>query len=348
MSSPSWPSVPIAMANSPTSVLSTSSQSTSESESQFSFGIQQRFSPQFNSSQRKQRVDTLQAAAEIERRRKNVFEEEDDDGDGYEENLSLENNQQQQQAEDEEDEGNFSAFTDPSWYGSPFARRDSQLAWPYSPLGVQESKEYKTNTLSHVVVDDDTHQKLESYQKGLNLARRALFDLDSELDKKYGKEVKEDLLEQRFKKSTKALGKRRAIDDRSNPPVPASCGTEILVSFEQSPSFLCASCGTTLALQDELISKAFSGRDGKAYLFFSILNIRSGPKEDRQLLTGLHTVADLSCATCQRSVGWSYLRAFEASQRYKEGKFILERASLHKTNNWSALGLDGEDIEMIF
>ncbi|PWN32747.1 yippee-like protein, partial [Meira miltonrushii] len=99
--------------------------------------------------------------------------------------------------------------------------------------------------------------------------------------------------------------------------------------------YLCASCGTTLALQDELISKAFSGRDGKAYLFFSILNIRSGQKEDRQLLTGLHTVADLSCATCQRSVGWSYLRAFEASQRYKEGKFILERASLHKSNNWS-------------
>lgn len=112
-------------------------------------------------------------------------------------------------------------------------------------------------------------------------------------------------------------------------------------------------------LQDELISKAFSGRDGKAYLFFSVFNTEKGPKEDRQLLTGLHTVADLTCAGCKRSVGWYYLRAYQAAQRYKEGKsllstcfashliiadfyatyykgkFILERAALHKINNWS-------------
>jgi len=325
MTSPStWPSVPLEMANSPTSVLSTSSQSTSESESQFSFSIQQRFSPQ-----QKQNLSKLQPAIEIAQRGNS---NEDDDNDDDEESLIL-----------EDDEGNASAFTDPSWYGSPFARRDSQLAWPNSPLGaaacMQGSKDEKTTT-THL--DEDANQKLEAYQNGLNLARRALFDLDSELDQKG---VQEDLI---YRKSTKALGKRRAIDDRSALPATPSCGTEILTSFERSPSYLCASCGTTLALQDELISKAFSGRDGKAYLFFSILNIRSGQKEDRQLLTGLHTVADLSCATCQRSVGWSYLRAFEASQRYKEGKFILERASLHKSNNWSALALDEDEIEMVF
>lgn len=91
-------------------------------------------------------------------------------------------------------------------------------------------------------------------------------------------------------------------------------------TFPNCPTYTCARCGTTLALQDELISKAFSGRDGKAFLFFSVLNIKVGAKEDRQLLTGLHTVADLNCVTCQRSVGWCYLRAFEASQRYKEGE----------------------------
>lgn len=316
--SPSWPNVE--MANSPNSVLSTSSQSsTSESESQFSFSIQQRFS---SFQQKYETNKLLQPPAEI------TQTEED------EESLIS------------DDEGNASAFTDPSWYGSPFARRDSQLAWSNSPLNAKTTECMQGNKEEKTILsqsDEDIVQKIEAYQKGLTLARRALFDLDSELDQKG---IREELS---LQKSTKAMGKRKAIDDRSALPATPSCGTEILTSFEQSPCYLCASCGTTLALQDELISKAFSGRDGKAYLFFSILNIRSGTKEDRQLLTGLHTVADLSCATCQKSVGWSYLRAFEASQRYKEGKFILERASLHKSNNWSSLALnEEEDVEMIY
>ncbi|KAE8260043.1 hypothetical protein A4X13_0g611 [Tilletia indica] len=101
------------------------------------------------------------------------------------------------------------------------------------------------------------------------------------------------------------------------------------------PMYVCAKCGAHLALQDELISKAFSGRDGKAYLFFSVLNARLGAKEDRQLLTGVHTVADLHCEGCGVNVGWTYLKAWESSQRYKEDKFIIERAACHKVNGWS-------------
>ncbi|PWN28198.1 yippee-domain-containing protein [Jaminaea rosea] len=99
--------------------------------------------------------------------------------------------------------------------------------------------------------------------------------------------------------------------------------------------FVCAQCGTHLALQDEVISKSFSGRDGKAYLFHSSLNTIIGKPEDRQLLTGLHTVADVRCAGCETLVGWTYLRAFEGAQKYKEGRFIMERAAIHKVNNWS-------------
>ncbi|PWN21671.1 yippee-like protein [Microstroma glucosiphilum] len=104
---------------------------------------------------------------------------------------------------------------------------------------------------------------------------------------------------------------------------------------EAPPMYVCRKCGTHLALQDELISKAFSGRDGKAYLFHSAINIIVGQSEDRNLLTGMHTVADMRCKGCQTVVGWTYLKAWEGSQKYKEGRFIMEHSALHKVNNWS-------------
>ena len=87
-------------------------------------------------------------------------------------------------------------------------------------------------------------------------------------------------------------------------------------------------------MQDELISKAFSGRDGKAYLFASTLNTSLGHKEDRQLLTGVHTVCDLACRGCAKLLGWFYCKAWEPSQKYKEGKCIMEKACLAKVNAW--------------
>ena len=100
------------------------------------------------------------------------------------------------------------------------------------------------------------------------------------------------------------------------------------------PMYVCAQCGTQLALQDELISKSFSGRAGKAYLFHSSINTTLGTPEDRHLLTGLHTVADLKCKGCEVLVGWAYLKAYEASQKYKEGRQILECCSIQKNNHW--------------
>lgn len=41
-----------------------------------------------------------------------------------------------------------------------------------------------------------------------------------------------------------------------------------------------------------------------------------GPKEDRLLITGLHTVADIHCTTCGTVLGWKYEYAFEESQKY--------------------------------
>ena len=55
-----------------------------------------------------------------------------------------------------------------------------------------------------------------------------------------------------------------------------------------------------------------------------------GHKDDRLLTTGLHTVSDIFCSTCQTNVGWYYHAAFEAREKYKEGKYILEKEKTKK------------------
>jgi hypothetical protein len=60
------------------------------------------------------------------------------------------------------------------------------------------------------------------------------------------------------------------------------------------------------------------------------INVSLGPKEDRVLTTGLHTVCDIFCTTCEENIGWFYEHAFEESQKYKESKFIIEKEKMTK------------------
>ncbi|XP_059839195.1 protein yippee-like 1 isoform X3 [Hypanus sabinus] len=80
--------------------------------------------------------------------------------------------------------------------------------------------------------------------------------------------------------------------------------------------------------------KSFQGSQGRAYLFNSVVNVGCGPAEERVLLTGLHAVADIYCENCKTTLGWKYEHAFESSQKYKEGKFIIELAHMIKDNGW--------------
>uniref|UniRef100_A0A8C4QWW1 Yippee like 1 n=1 Tax=Eptatretus burgeri TaxID=7764 RepID=A0A8C4QWW1_EPTBU len=80
--------------------------------------------------------------------------------------------------------------------------------------------------------------------------------------------------------------------------------------------------------------KSFQGSQGRAYLFNSVVNVGCGPAEERVLLTGLHAVADIYCENCKTTLGWKYEHAFESSQKYKEGKYIIEVAHMIKDNGW--------------
>ncbi|XP_048622623.1 protein yippee-like At3g11230 [Brassica napus] len=80
---------------------------------------------------------------------------------------------------------------------------------------------------------------------------------------------------------------------------------------------------TDIAICDDVVSKIFQSRHGKAYLFRA--NVYAEKKENRMMMTGLHTVADIYFVKCGSYVGWRYEFAFEKNQQYKEGKSILER-----------------------
>ena len=44
---------------------------------------------------------------------------------------------------------------------------------------------------------------------------------------------------------------------------------------------------------------------------------------ERNMTTGRHIVRDIICKQCNETVGWKYDKAYEASEKYKEGKYIL-------------------------
>lgn len=68
----------------------------------------------------------------------------------------------------------------------------------------------------------------------------------------------------------------------------------------------------------------FRGQHGKAFLFQTVVNITCGEPAERSMTTGRHIVRDIMCKQCGQVVGWKYDKAFEASEKYKENKFILE------------------------
>lgn len=102
-----------------------------------------------------------------------------------------------------------------------------------------------------------------------------------------------------------------------------------MVYLDGPQIYACAQCRTHLTSHDEIISKSFHGRHGRAYLFDNCVNVSIGPAEDRLLITGLHSVCDIFCKRCKTMVGWTYAKAYEASQKYKEGKYIVEKINLH-------------------
>lgn len=96
--------------------------------------------------------------------------------------------------------------------------------------------------------------------------------------------------------------------------------------------YSCHNCRNHVARHEDIFSKNFQASHGRAFLFSHAMNIVEGPQENRNLITGLHVVADIFCKNCGMALGWKYEKAYEESQKYKEGKFILEKFKIMKEN----------------
>ncbi|KAM7251372.1 hypothetical protein ACFE04_023255 [Oxalis oulophora] len=95
-------------------------------------------------------------------------------------------------------------------------------------------------------------------------------------------------------------------------------------------SYRCKFCRTHLALPDDLVSRdLYTNFDfvfedvSLDFAFLQLYNITMGTLEERMMLSGMHTVADIFCCCCGQIES-----ALEKSQKYKEGKFVLERGRI--------------------
>ena len=62
------------------------------------------------------------------------------------------------------------------------------------------------------------------------------------------------------------------------------------------------------------------------------MNVPTGVKENIQLMRGLHMVADIQCLDCREALVWKCKRDYEESQKYKEWKFMFEKANIAHEN----------------
>ncbi|KAJ2778811.1 hypothetical protein H4R18_004383 [Coemansia javaensis] len=93
--------------------------------------------------------------------------------------------------------------------------------------------------------------------------------------------------------------------------------------------FACRECRTHVALRAQIESRQYTGQCGRAILFADVVNVRAGKEEERSMTTGVHIVRDIFCMKCNKYVGWTYIKAYEPDQKFKEGKFILERELIY-------------------
>lgn len=109
-------------------------------------------------------------------------------------------------------------------------------------------------------------------------------------------------------------------------------------------TYSCIHCRAHLASHDDLISKLFQGNHGRAYLFNKVVNVGCKKAVQRELLTGLHAVADIYCDNCETTLGWKYEQAFVPSQKYKEGKYIIELVHMFKENQWDLTSYNAKEL----
>uniref|UniRef100_A0A8D2EMX6 Yippee domain-containing protein n=1 Tax=Theropithecus gelada TaxID=9565 RepID=A0A8D2EMX6_THEGE len=77
--------------------------------------------------------------------------------------------------------------------------------------------------------------------------------------------------------------------------------------------------------------QSFQGSQGRAYLFNSVIDLGGGGGFAKRVMK---FKSETFCPETFISLFFFKEHAFESSQKYKEGKFIIELAHMIKDNGW--------------
>lgn len=91
----------------------------------------------------------------------------------------------------------------------------------------------------------------------------------------------------------------------------------------------CKQCHTHICRKKLIISNNFYGCYGPALFVSKVLNTELGESRDyRKMRTGWYLVKSIYCRQCHNNLGWKYLYSGNTEEKYKQGKYVIERMQL--------------------
>lgn len=97
-------------------------------------------------------------------------------------------------------------------------------------------------------------------------------------------------------------------------------------SHERPIIYRCKSCYCDICISSLIISKDFWGNKGEAYFVKNVLNVREDAKEVmKHMRTGQYGVKAIYCVQCDTVIGWKYITSIEPVEKYKVGKYVIEK-----------------------
>jgi len=95
-------------------------------------------------------------------------------------------------------------------------------------------------------------------------------------------------------------------------------------SISEGGSLACKQCGASICSLKSLVSSSYRGFAGKAALAIDASNVRYDRPSIQLMTSGAYTIQEIMCLGCSSYLGWKMVHAHELTERWKEGKHILE------------------------
>jgi len=103
-----------------------------------------------------------------------------------------------------------------------------------------------------------------------------------------------------------------------------SATSSVVLSIPEGGSLACKQCKALICSSGSLVSSSYRGFAGKAALAVDVTNVRYDRPSIQLMTSGAYTIQEIVCLGCSSYLGWKMIHAHERTERWKEGKHILE------------------------